>query len=127
MVPLPLLASHCSCGNLRKSQRGRGGSSRHRINAFTMLLQCQPGNDIPVISHSVSDVLPLLRLALKITLFIATLTHPPSSPVFCIFPPCSAISCLLFPVLFLSFIPAIRSMPCHKIDCNYCVAVRRMD
>lgn len=40
-------------------ERERGGarcSSRHHINAFTMLLQCQPGGDISVISQSVCDV-----------------------------------------------------------------------
>lgn len=55
-------------------------SSRHRINAFTMLLQCQPGDDISVISHSVCNVLPLLlSVSLTLTfplLFLALTLRP---------------------------------------------------
>lgn len=50
-------------------------SSRRCIKALTMLLQCQPHNDVLLVSHSICDVLPLLSVSLTSSwLWLSVLT-----------------------------------------------------
>lgn len=112
-------------------------SSRHPINAFTMLLQCQPGDDISVISHSVVmfSLCRSFSITRRFPLLITALTPTSSPPSFVFGLPLSFLSpSSSFPIrpspcrpISLSSVPYFTACPCHKIDCNYCVAVSRMD
>ena len=108
-------------------------SSRHPINAFTMLLQCQPGDDISVISHH-GVVMFSLCLSFSISrsfpLVITALAPHPLLLFLCFVLSCPSFLLLLFlicPSPIPIFSSLFRSMLRHKIDCNYCVAVSRMD
>lgn len=93
-------------------------SSRHPINAFTMLLQCQPGDDISVISHSVVmfSLCRSFSITRRFPLLITALTPHPLLLSLCLASPCPSFLLRLlswfvplpyFPV----FCPLFHSMP----------------